>query len=48
LILAEIENRPGIAISTLPQPPFALREVTEDPAFTGGELVKLTRAEFLA
>jgi hypothetical protein len=27
-------------------PPFAIREVTGDPKFTGGELVKLSEEEF--
>lgn len=46
LVLAEIEDRPGVSITDLPLPFFAIREVTDDIAFTGGELVKLDRHAF--
>jgi CYTH domain-containing protein len=46
LILAEIESRAEREINKLPMPPFAIREVTGDPKFTGGELVKLSEEEF--
>lgn len=40
LILAEIEALTNEALSAIPIPDFALREVTNDPAFTGGELAR--------
>lgn len=47
LILAEIEQYPGQEIHQLPVPEFAVKEVTSEPQFLGGELAKLTRQEFL-
>lgn len=47
LILAEIEQFPGQEIHNLPIPQFSVREITDDPRFSGGELAKLTRQEFL-
>lgn len=46
LVLAEIESHSENDISTLPVPEFAVREVTGDPQFTGGELAKLSQDEF--
>jgi len=45
-ILTEIESHSDIDITLLPVPDFAVKEVTNDLRFTGGELVKLSRAEF--
>jgi CYTH domain-containing protein len=42
LVLAEIEQPDMARLLAIPHPAFALREVTEDPRFTGGELVGLT------
>ncbi len=42
LVLAEIEQPDMASLMAVPQPTFALREVTDDPRFTGGELVGLT------
>ena len=46
LILAEreVENKTGV--DELVFPSFVLREVTEDPFFTGGNLVTITDEEF--
>jgi CYTH domain-containing protein len=46
LILAEIESHSNIDITLLPVPDFTVKEVTDDPRFTGGELVKLSKEEF--
>ena len=46
LLLLEIERRPGVEIDSLPVPAFAIREVTHDPFFTGGELAALTTGAF--
>lgn len=46
LILTEIESHSDSDITLLPVPDFAVKEVTNDLRFTGGELVKLSRAEF--
>lgn len=46
LILAEIEKQADMDISSLPLPPFAVREVTDDPHFNGGMLSKLSKDEF--
>jgi CYTH domain-containing protein len=46
LILAEIEGREHGDIASLPVPGFALREVTGDPMFTGGQLAGLSAGEF--
>ena len=42
LVLAEIEQPDLASLHAIPHPTFALREVTEDSRFTGGELVGLT------
>lgn len=42
LILAEIEQPDMDSLLQVPQPTFALREVTQDLRFTGGALVHLT------
>jgi CYTH domain-containing protein len=47
LLLAEIEQPDMPSLMQTPQPIFAQREVTEEPAFTGGELVQLTAEQFL-
>lgn len=45
LILAEMEMEdPGMQLPALPA--FILREVTEDPFFTGGNLAAMSEAEF--
>ena len=46
LILAELEldGQSGLAEDTLPW--FALKEVTDDPFFTGGQLAMMTEQEF--
>lgn len=46
LVLAEIEGQEHVDIASLPLPGFALREVTGDPQFTGGELARLSAGEF--
>lgn len=40
LILAEAEFKTPDLLATFPMPEFALREVTDDPRFTGGHLVR--------
>ena len=40
LFLAEAEFGDDAAMGAFAQPPFAIREVTEDPRYTGGELVR--------
>jgi CYTH domain-containing protein len=45
LILCEIEADSSEMLAAVPIPPFAIREVTDDPFFTGGRLVTLTSAE---
>lgn len=42
LVLAEIEQPDLTSLHAIPHPTFALREVTEDLRFTGGELVGVT------
>ena len=42
LILAEIEAHSAEALAQIPMPGFASTEVTEDPRFTGGALVRAT------
>ena len=44
LVLAELES---LTAGNQPTPTFAARDVTADPAFSGGTLARLTRAEFL-
>lgn len=46
LLLAEIEQPDKDSLRQIPQPSFALREVTENPSFTGGALVQLTAEQF--
>jgi CYTH domain-containing protein len=48
LVLAEIERRPGVQLTSLPVPGFAIREVTGEPFFSGARLAELGQAEFLA
>ena len=48
LILAEIEVRPGVDLTLLTTPVFALREVAGDPFFSGENLVELSEVEFQA
>ena len=40
LFLAEAEFAEDAAMAAFPHPVFALREVTADPRYTGGELVR--------
>lgn len=40
LFLAEAEFADDAAMAAFPQPAFAVREVTDDPRYTGGELVR--------
>jgi len=40
LFLAEAEFADDAAMAAFPHPGFALREVTDDPRYTGGELVR--------
>lgn len=46
LILAEMEMENKAAVHDLVLPSFVLKDVTEDPFFTGGNLVKMTDEEF--
>lgn len=46
LILMEIESSPEVDINSLSIPEFALKEVTGDPYFTGGNLAKLSQNEY--
>jgi CYTH domain-containing protein len=46
LILAEIESQLSNVITDLPMPRFAIREVTDEPQFTGRSLAEMTEAEF--
>lgn len=48
LVMLEIERRPGSSIVELPVPPFAIREVTGDPFFSGGRLAALPQEDFKA
>ena len=43
LVLAEVECETREQAVALPPPPVPAIEVTDDPAFTGGELAALTR-----
>jgi CYTH domain-containing protein len=45
LVMAEAEFNSAEEASALSLPPFIVREVTEDPRFTGGELVRTSRQE---
>ena len=46
LILCEVERVGDMALEHVALPPFATREVTHDPFFTGGQLVQLTAKAF--
>lgn len=46
LILAEVEMESKAGVDALALPLFVLRDVTEDPFFTGGNLVTMTDEEF--
>jgi CYTH domain-containing protein len=46
LLLLEFQQQAGEDITSFPAPEFAVREVTDEPFFTGGELAKLTKEEF--
>ncbi len=46
LILAEMEVEKKAVVDELALPSFVLRDVTEDPFFTGGNLVTMTDKEF--
>lgn len=46
LILAEMELEHEAEVSEFVLPSFVLKEVTNDPFFTGGNLVTMTDAEF--
>lgn len=46
LVLAEIEQPDMNSLMQIPQPAFALHEVTETPKFSGGALVQLTAEQF--
>ena len=45
LLLPEIEGRPGVDLSLLPVPGFALLEVTDNPDFWGSNLAGLAAVE---
>jgi CYTH domain-containing protein len=45
LVMAEAEFNSAEEASALSLPSFIVREVTEDPRFTGGELVRTSRQE---
>lgn len=42
LILAEIEARSAEQLAEIPTPSFVVKEVTDDPRFTGGALIEAT------
>ena len=46
LILAEMEVEQKAGVDELALPSFVIKEVTEDPFFTGGNLVTMTDEEF--
>ena len=48
LVLCEAEAERRAAVLALAFPPWAGREVTEDPFFTGGNLCRVTAAELAA
>ena len=48
LVLTENESHSEVDISPLPVPEFAIREVTDDPLYTGGKLAELSQNEFQA
>jgi CYTH domain-containing protein len=48
LILCEVEAESSKRLAAVPAPPFAIREVTDDPFFTGGNLVNVTNGEIRA
>ena len=45
LILAEVEAATEIDLDDIPIPSFLVREVTEEPFFTGGKLAEASQAE---
>lgn len=47
LILAEIEGSSPMDLTSTPVPGFALREVTGNPAFSGGNLASLAEDEIM-
>jgi CYTH domain-containing protein len=42
LILCDIEARSAEELAQIPMPSFAVKEVTDDPRFTGGALIEAT------
>jgi CYTH domain-containing protein len=46
LLLAEIESRGKLDITSLPVPEFAIKEVTDDPFFTGSHLAGISQRDF--
>lgn len=46
LIMCDAEAKNAVEINSMQFPPFVDREVTDDPAFTGGEHTRLSREEF--
>ena len=46
LILAEVEVKKKADVDELALPSFIVKDVTEDPFFTGGNLVTITEEEF--
>lgn len=46
LVLAEVEAETDAELLSIPIPDFAVREVTDEAFFTGGNLAQLTSAEF--
>ena len=46
LLLAEIESQGKMDITILPVPDFAVRDVTNEPFFTGRNLAGITKVEY--
>lgn len=46
LVLLEIQRHSGIDITEFPVPVFAIRDVTDDPRFTGGKLAARSQLSF--
>jgi hypothetical protein len=46
--MADVEFSTDEEAQLFPQPPVAVAEVTGDPRFTGGSLVRACRADLLA
>jgi CYTH domain-containing protein len=46
LILAEMELENKAGVDEIALPSFVIRDVTDDPFFTGGNLVTITDEEF--